>query len=380
MTTLSSPEETRKAADLIERLLTDAAFRAEFRRNPAGACERFGLTDLAQELRGGSGAKALYTLELRQSMSSLAGVIMAAAAEGIGALELAGYARADDKRVAGVVNEALSRTSIKAISQAELKSVRKQEEAAALLGDGKAEKPEPTPKPAAPVPSPEEPHVGGAPARDPADAGHEHGPSLADAGGPAVTPSDELAVLLDNPNLELPAAARADLQSGRVDPRLVSVLTAVTKEHKVALSVVVTGHDQFTSGGSVSNHYVGRGIDIASVDGEIVRPSSIASRELAEALVDLPESIRPTEVGTPWAINAPGFFTDGGHQDHLHVAFDGPAPEGFASPVTPVGEPAVPAPAGPKGGSGVFAAATSGSEGARGDGRGDAGGEAACPR
>ena len=47
-------------------------------------------------------------------MSSLAGVIMAAAAEGIGALDLAGFGSSPDKRVAGVVNEALSRHSIKA--------------------------------------------------------------------------------------------------------------------------------------------------------------------------------------------------------------------------------------------------------------------------
>ena len=100
----------------------------------------------------------------------------------------------------------------------------------------------------------------------------------------------------------------------------------------MALSVIITGHDQYSSSGSVSNHFVGRGLDIANVDGEIVRPNSIASRELAEALADLPESIRPTEVGTPWPINAPGFFTDGAHQDHLHVAFDDPAPPGFVAP------------------------------------------------
>ena len=120
---VSSPEETKQAADLIERLLTDAAFRAEFRRDPASACERFGLTELAQELRGSGSAKALYTLELRQSMSSLAGVIMAAAAEGIGALDLAGFGSAATSAVAGVVNEALSRHSIKAISQAQMHAV-----------------------------------------------------------------------------------------------------------------------------------------------------------------------------------------------------------------------------------------------------------------
>ena len=181
---------------------------------------------------------------------------------------------------------------------------------------------------------------------------------------PALAPPASLQALLDNPNLELPAPARADLASGRVDPRLVAILTELTKEHRLGLSVIITGHDQFSSSGSVSNHYVGRGIDIASVDGEIVRPSSIASRELAEALVDLPESIRPTEVGTPWAINAPGFFTDGGHQDHLHVAFDDAPPEGFAARAAPapalaeaqVEVPAAPAPEPPGEavGSGVF--------------------------
>jgi cell wall-associated NlpC family hydrolase/murein DD-endopeptidase MepM/ murein hydrolase activator NlpD len=520
---VSSPEETKQAADLIERLLTDATFRAEFRRDPASACERFGLTELAEELRGGGSAKALYTLELRQSMSSLAGVIMAAAAEGIGALDLAGFGSSPDKRVAGVVNEALSRHSIKAISQAQMHAVGNEDHgdavavdevpsddvsadagcgacgdpsgvcghtpgdgcphcgdsagacghgasdcstcghhgpgcghgvacgacgdssgvcghtpgkgcphcgdsegacghgqaACAVCGDsggacnhshadrkreaglahghhghahahaGHSHAPgaghghghaqaghahahggaRPAAAaapasvgamPAAPAPAQEEPHVAPAPVQEqphaaPAPAapvhehshaGHSHGPSLAEVGGPAVAPSDELAALLENPNLELPGPARADLASGRVDPRLVSMLTALTKEHKIGLSVVITGHDQYSASGSVSNHFVGRGLDIASVDGEIVRPNSIASRELAEALTDLPESIKPTEVGTPWPIGEPGFFTDGAHQDHLHIAFDGAAPENFQSPVAPAAAaPAAAAPA-----------------------------------
>jgi hypothetical protein len=164
-----------------------------------------------------------------------------------------------------------------------------------------------------------------------------------------------------------------------VDPRLVAVLSELTKEHRIKLSVIITGHDKLSSSGSVSNHFVGRGLDIASVDGEIVRANSIASRELAEALTDLPESIKPTEVGTPWPIDAPGFFTDGAHQDHLHIAFDDPPPADFvapaaapaapvAAPVAPVAEPAAvaapeaPAPAvepqaEPTAASGVFEAA-----------------------
>jgi hypothetical protein len=118
------------------------------------------------------------------------------------------------------------------------------------------------------------------------------------------------------------------------------MLTSLTKEHKIKLSVIITGHDKLSSSGSVSNHFVGRGLDIASVDGEIVRANSIKSRELAEHLTDLPDSIKPTEVGTPWPIDAPGFFTDGAHQDHLHIAFDDPPPADFVAPAA-----APPAPA-----------------------------------
>ena len=77
----SSESEEDLAGRLIERLLVDPEFRAEFRRDPSGACVACGLPGLAVEL-GGSG-KAMHTMELRESRSSLAGVVMAIAAEGI---------------------------------------------------------------------------------------------------------------------------------------------------------------------------------------------------------------------------------------------------------------------------------------------------------
>ena len=44
------PDESERAAELLERLLTDADFRARFRRDPAAACEDFELPDLARDL------------------------------------------------------------------------------------------------------------------------------------------------------------------------------------------------------------------------------------------------------------------------------------------------------------------------------------------
>jgi hypothetical protein len=76
------------AARVIERLLADPAFRADFRRDPAAACREAGLDELAEEMAFGAG-KAMQTLEIRESRSSLAGVMMAAALEGAGAFAFA---------------------------------------------------------------------------------------------------------------------------------------------------------------------------------------------------------------------------------------------------------------------------------------------------
>jgi hypothetical protein len=72
---VSSADQQSEAAlaGLIERLLVDPEFRAEFRRDPAEVCAAAGSPGLAAEL-GGSG-EAMHTVELRESRSSLAGVV-----------------------------------------------------------------------------------------------------------------------------------------------------------------------------------------------------------------------------------------------------------------------------------------------------------------
>ena len=56
--------------------------------------------------------------------------------------------------------------------------------------------------------------------------------------------------------------------------------------------------------------------------GAPVDASNAAARALALALGQLEAPLRPTEIGTPWTIDAPGYFTDNDHRDHLHVGFD----------------------------------------------------------
>ncbi len=129
--------------------------------------------------------------------------------------------------------------------------------------------------------------------------------------------------LLRNPRVVLTPNARADLEAGAVDPRLVSLLAWVAERHTVSITVFKTGHSKYTRSGSVSNHYFGRGADIFIVDGDPVSSWNDAAREVVLEVAGTHGAVRPTELGHPFgALGFPGGFTDSDHADHIHVAFD----------------------------------------------------------
>jgi hypothetical protein len=280
---MASEEEL--AERLIERLLSDRTFRAEFRRDPVAVARGAGLTGVAGDLLT-AGGDPLQTLDLRESRSSLAGVMMAAAAEGIALYELgSGFAHPADASAHEVARVAEDRRV------------------------------------------------------DPTQYGME---------GSGGAPSPEVRALLDNHRVTLDATGIADLRAGRIDPRIVSVLTALSHKHTITISAMSSDHPKLTTGGSVSNHYVGRAVDIATVDGQPVGPGNAAARELATALARLDPSIRPTEIGSPWQLSGPAYFSDAAHQNHVHVGFDDPVPtswrppEGGQAPDPPERAPAQP--------------------------------------
>jgi cell wall-associated NlpC family hydrolase len=112
-------DDATRAAALLERLLTDAAFRSRFRSDPAAVCAEYGLPELAQTIGEGS---ALQTLEIRESRSSLAGALMAAAGEGAGALDSIRQLHehhAFSPDAARVVHRVLSNPHLKAVPHAQ---------------------------------------------------------------------------------------------------------------------------------------------------------------------------------------------------------------------------------------------------------------------
>ena len=79
------PDGEQRAAELLARLLTDGELRARFRSDPAAVCAEYDLPELGGELL--QKGKALETLEIRESRSSLAGALLAAAGEGAHVVE-----------------------------------------------------------------------------------------------------------------------------------------------------------------------------------------------------------------------------------------------------------------------------------------------------
>jgi hypothetical protein len=176
--------------------------------------------------------------------------------------------------------------------------------------------PGPGPLPEPPGPGPTEP-------LDPAQYGVE---------GTGGLPGLETFALLANPNVVLDADAVADLQAGRVDPRVVNVLDGLATDHVITVAILCTGASKFTSGGAVSLLYLGRGVDIAAVDGVVVSPTHAVARDLVGGLGLLGPAYRPDQVGTPWVINLPGYYTDAGTQNRLHIAFTQPIDPSWTPP------------------------------------------------
>src|SRR5215213_11521368 len=427
------------AAKLIERLLGDPAFRAEFRRDPASACRKAGLDELADEMSIGAG-KAMMTLDQRESKSSLAGVMMAAAMEGVGVYQFGEHVLPHLDDVPSAVGDVLSRVSLPAVpgrgalsgspdapdvapaagggaagaaeagapggggggaaaappagappdtaaangkaaaapaeaaakpeaaalppeqaaaheaagniaaaESPEAKNAAAAEDAVAKIKEDAKDLPEANDMPdsgVAPQPVEEVGKSGAAPGHEtpapavgapaavvepqgqgaaPVDQAHggsqKVDPTQFGGEGSGGTPSAEALALLKNKNISFDDTGVSDLKAGKIDPRVVAVLTKLSHEHKLTISCMCSDHSKFTSGGSVSNHFHGRGVDIASVDGEIVNPGSVAARELATEMQEISKDYRPDEIGSPWAISGPGYFTDAGHQDHVHLGF-----------------------------------------------------------
>jgi hypothetical protein len=152
------------------------------------------------------------------------------------------------------------------------------------------------------------------------------------AATPARRPPSARA-LARNPRLATTTAhgcdPRRDLASGRLDPRLTTLLAAITTRYAIRVSCVRTGHARYVRGTRrVSNHTVWRAVDLDQVNRRPVHRGNQATRALALWLGRLPGPLRPSEVGSPWPLGRRPYFSDAAHQGHLHIGYHAPTTRG----------------------------------------------------
>jgi Transglycosylase SLT domain len=119
---------------------------------------------------------------------------------------------------------------------------------------------------------------------------------------------------------------KADLDSGAIDPRIVGLLGAITQSHQITISALRSDHSEYTTEGNVSNHYYGRAMDVAAVDGISCTDTAPTAPcgELATTLSQLPAPAMPTELIYCYDVDGPGpAFARSDHCDHVHVGYDG---------------------------------------------------------
>ena len=149
---------------------------------------------------------------------------------------------------------------------------------------------------------------------------------LASAGGePEDRPADLsplAASVVDDPRIDLPDSALWDIYSGHTDPALLQVMADIAERTPYAVVVLHTGHpDNVFGTDRVSNHTVGRAVDIHELDSaRVIDSHDIASSTyaLAEWLASRPDI---KELGSPWLIEdaIAHTFTNEVHHDHLHI-------------------------------------------------------------
>jgi len=121
-------------------------------------------------------------------------------------------------------------------------------------------------------------------------------------------------------------AASHDIEQGAIDPRIVGLIGAITQGHQIAISALRSDHSMYTVEGNVSNHYFGRAMDIAAVDGVPCTDTDPAApcATLGRTLAYLPAPAMPTELIYCFDLDGPGpAFARADHCDHLHVGYDG---------------------------------------------------------
>ena len=130
--------------------------------------------------------------------------------------------------------------------------------------------------------------------------------------------------VLNNPTITMYPGGRGDLESGRVNVRVVTVIAYLADTFgTVDVSCLITGHRLFARPGVISAHVYGLAVDIAALGGVSIEghqePGGLTEHAV-RALLLMPTEVEPKQIISLLGLGGPSFpLAD--HYDHIHVGY-----------------------------------------------------------
>jgi hypothetical protein len=130
--------------------------------------------------------------------------------------------------------------------------------------------------------------------------------------------------ILNDPRVSIYAGGRGDIESGRVNVRVLAVIEYLADSFgQVTVSCLISGHRLYARPGVISAHIYGLAADISEVGGVSItghqQPGGITERAVRDVLL-LPPEMMPKQVISLLGLGGPSFPL-ANHYDHIHIGY-----------------------------------------------------------
>ncbi|MGN6430511.1 MAG: hypothetical protein ACTHNB_07210 [Gaiellaceae bacterium] len=130
--------------------------------------------------------------------------------------------------------------------------------------------------------------------------------------------------VLNDPRVTIYTAGRGDIESGRVDVRVLASIEYLADSFgQVTVSCLISGHRLYARPGVISAHIYGLAADISEVGGTAIyghqQPGGITERAVRDVLL-LPPEMMPKQVISLLGLGGPSFAL-ANHYDHIHIGY-----------------------------------------------------------
>jgi hypothetical protein len=130
--------------------------------------------------------------------------------------------------------------------------------------------------------------------------------------------------VLADPNLEIYACGRQDIQTGQIDRRILALLEyLVARGYRLTITSLKCGHSILTTSGNVSEHSSGNAVDIAQINGIPVlgnQGPGTLSEALVKDVMALQGTMAPHQIISLMNFGA-NTYSMADHDDHVHIGY-----------------------------------------------------------